>query len=260
MTSKNKPSLLDTFKSLPEPQKQILANIDSPLLLGLMTLLIVEENELRDYMSAEHIVAALEAAGVAVKRNQILRAFSRAGTRISRKIIDEEIHYKIMTQGRNEVLPLLGEGDLQVFCIEAGKPRTARKVLGDIFSVIKGEVRICDPYYGTRSLDTLDKINKNCKIRFLTGKTNENHRKLTGHISDFKRERPNFEIRLYPKSNEIHDRFILCSDYLLILGHGVKDIGNKESFIIKIDASYANDLIKNIENAFDTRWQISQVI
>jgi hypothetical protein len=260
ITKTRPPSLLDAFSSLEQPLKQKLASIKSPLTLGLATLVIAEDMKIRDYMSAEHIVAALEAAGVAVKKTKILRAFARAGGRVSRKIIDEEIHYKVMTQGRNEASPMLDTGALQIFYIDAGKPRTARKMLQEVFSKMRGEIRICDPYYGIRTLDVLEMIDKNCKVNFLTAQTNEKINKLSGPFGDFKREWPKVEMRRYTNQKELHDRYVLCSDYLLILGHGIKDIGNKESFVIRIDSSYASDLINNIKNSFDNKWKISQSV
>jgi hypothetical protein len=75
------------FESLDEDIKQAIADIESPLLLGLATLLISENQAQRQYLSAEHIVAALEAAGVSINRNQIVKAFSKAGNKINRKIV-----------------------------------------------------------------------------------------------------------------------------------------------------------------------------
>lgn len=252
-------SLLDEFAGLAEPFKQVLAKQSSPLLMGLMVLAIAKERKVRDYLSAEHIVAALEAAGVATTKEKIRKAFSRAGTKISRKIIDEEVNYKIMTQGLNVVTPLLGAGSIEIFFVEAGKPRTARILLGEIIADLRGDVIICDPFYGVKSLDTIMTINAQCKIRFLTIKTSENIVQLNNALSDLKRERNSFEIRIYPK-NDFHDRYILCGDYLLILGHGIKDIGNKESFVIKIDKTYAANLMETIKHGFEEKWQLSRII
>jgi hypothetical protein len=41
---------------------------------------------------------------------------------------------------------------------------------------------------------------------------------------------------------------------LLIVGHGLKDIGGKESFIICIRRDIAPDLLKETAKAFDARW------
>lgn len=252
------PSLLEVFENLEEPIKQLLADIRSPLILGLATLFLSESRAQRLYLSSEHIVAALEAAGVAVKRAQIANAFSRAGNKISRKMIEDETCYRLMTSGRREVVNLFElPGEISVSYIEGGKPRTARKLLADVLVSLSGEVRVCDPYYGLRTLDALEMIPPTCNVRFLTAQTTEKPIKLSGAIIDFKREHPNIELRLFPDPKTLHDRYVLSNDLLLILGHGIKDIGNKESFVVSISKDYAGDLLESLGKTFDERWATS---
>lgn len=75
-------SLLEAFASLDESSKDALAAEDSPLLLSLAALDIAATTVGVDRLSAEHIVACLEAAGVAVRRTSVSRALSRAGARV----------------------------------------------------------------------------------------------------------------------------------------------------------------------------------
>ena len=255
------PSLLDIFENLDEPTKQLLADVKSPLILGLATLSLAESKAHRSYMSTEHIVAALEAAGVAIKQTQIGNAFSRAGNRISRKVIDSETHYRIMTSGQREIKGLFeSPGEISVSYIEGGKPRTARKLLADMLSSLSGEIKVCDPYYGVRTLDALEMIPANCSVKFLTAQTTEKPIKLSGAISDFKKERTQTEIRIFPDPKSLHDRYILSSDLLLILGHGIKDIGNKESFVVSISSDYAGDLLESLKKTFNDRWATSTTL
>jgi len=260
-TTTQPPSLLNVFENLEESTKQLLADIKSPLILGLATLSLAENKAQRTYMSSEHIVAALEAAGVAVKRTQISNAFSRAGNKISRKVIDGETCYRIMTSGQREIKSLFeSQGEISVSYVEGGKPRTARKLLADMFSSLSGEIKVCDPYYGLRTLDALEMIPANCTVKFLTTQTTEKPIKLSSAIADFKKERPNTELRIFPDPKSLHDRYVLSSNALLILGHGIKDIGNKESFVVSISKDYASDLLKSLEKTFDERWAISTIL
>ena len=260
MNQNQQPSLLDVFELLEESTKQALADIQSPLLLGLAVLLISENQAQRPHLSAEHIVASLEAAGIALKREQITKAFSRAGNRISRKSVEGETFYRIMTSGRRQIEPYIQTGEITVSYIHEGKPRTARKILSELLNNLSGEIRICDPYYGVRSLDALEMIPATCKIRFLSSQTNENVGKLSNTIADFKKEHPNVEIRLFPNSKSTHDRYVISEEHLLILGHGIKDIGNRESFVINIDKEHAGDLIRELMQSFDEKWKISNPI
>jgi len=223
-------------------------------MLGLTTLTLAWDRTSTEYMSCEHIVAALEAAGVALRRSRLVAAMARAGDRVSRLVINQEIHYKVMTRGRREAEKLLNAGSLDLVYIEGGKPRTARKELKDLLVTLSGIVKVCDPYYGLRSLEALELFPVTCRVRFLTAQTNESVRRLTGPIRDFKQEHPNTELRVYPNSNELHDRYVLSRDRMLIVGHGLKDIGGRESFVISIGRSLGRDLLNQVSRQFDTRW------
>jgi hypothetical protein len=132
--------------------------------------------------------------------------------------------------------------------------------LKEIFNDLKGVVRICDPYYGIRTLDALDYIPKRCTIKFLSVNASGSARKLAGAIKDFKKERPNTEFRLAGKDAGLHDRYVVTSSSLIILGHGLKDIGGKESFLIALDKSLVPGLFKDSIKSFDRRWSNASIL
>lgn len=255
-------SLLETFQSLDQEMKDTLADLSSPLLLSFATLDIAHEKCGRERLSAEHITACLEAAGVAVPKNSISRALARARGRVSttRNTLDGEVLYRLMTKGKREISTRIGGGLLSVVRIEENKPRTAGIRLGEILSKLRGLVRISDPYYGVRTLDSLDHIPTTRKVRFLTGRSNETSRKLKGALRDFKRERPNVELRIAARPTDLHDRYVVTQEQLLILGHGLKDIGGKESFMIRLNRELVPDLIKETIAVFDSRWRSAKPI
>lgn len=253
-------SLLETFRTLEPSTKNVLADIDSPLHLSFAALSIAHDVAGHDRLSAEHIVACLEAAGVAIKKQSVSKALARAGVRVSaNRSLDDDTLYRLMTKGEREIASLLGGGELSVVRIDGSSPRTARQRLGEVLSGLKGTLRVCDPYYGMRTLDSLDYFSRSTSVRFLTSKTNESGRKLTGALRDFKKERPNIELRS-TSSRVVHDRYVLGDDVLLILGHGLKDIGGKESFMICLNASLVPDLIKEMIASFDDRWKAATKI
>jgi hypothetical protein len=248
-------SLLETFRSLDNSKKDVLADTDSPLLLSFAALSIARSICECERLSAEHIVACLEAAGVAVKKQSVSKALARASGRVSAvKGIDGEALYSLMTTGERQIAQLLGGGELSVIRIDGTTPRTARRRLGEVLSGLEGIVRVCDPYYGVRTLDSLDNFPESTSVRFLTARTNESERKLAGALRDFRKERPKIEFRI-ASSHDLHDRYVLAKDTLLILGHGLKDIGGKESFMICLGSALVSDLMKQISDAFDTRWK-----
>lgn len=248
-------SLLETFSSLEPGLKQSLADIGSPRLLAFAALDIAETHASVGSLSAEHIIASLEAAGVAVKKLSVIRALVGATGCTTSAIVDGEVYYRLMTKGKRQIEGMLGEGMLSVVRIEHDQPRTARLGLGEIFGKLSGTVRMCDPYYGVRTLDLLDSVPKQTHIRFLTSHSSESQRQLDGAMKDFKRERPNVEFRVVGKAAGLHDRYVITEARLMILGHGLKDIGGKESFIISLDKAHAPDLIAETIAAFDSKWQ-----
>lgn len=249
-------SLLSSFASLDTTTKDLLADIDSPRGLALATLSIAKTRFDIATLSAEHIVAGLEAAGVAVTRKSIGRSLSNSKGLITRTIEEDgEVFYRLMTRGEREAEKILGQGGLTILRIEGGLPRQARLRLGEIFQTMKGTVKICDPYYGVSTLDSLDLLPKTCTVQFLTQKTNDSARKISSAFRDFYKERPKTEFRIAPAASRLHDRYIITNDQLLILGHGIKDIGNKESFVVALNKELIPDLMNEINSFFDGAWK-----
>ena len=253
-------SLLDTFQSIDPNVKHALADISNSRLLALAALEIAESQAGIDRLSAEHIVACLEAAGVAAKKLSITRSLSGATGLVSSIREEGEVFYKIMTKGKREIESALSGGKLSVVRIEKGQPRTARLGLKDTFARLKGVVRICDPYYGVRTLDALDYIPKECVIKFLSVNASGGTRILSGAIKDFKKERPNAEFRLASNDVGLHDRYVVSNSGLILLGHGLKDIGGKESFLIALDISLVPDLVKTAIQSFDRKWSNASIL
>lgn len=253
-------SILEGFRNLDSDSKELLADIESPLKLSLKILQIAYDDFGLEYLTMEAILACLEATDISLKQIKITRALASAGNKINRKKIGELIKYKITIHGRRYIDDLTSNNKLSLFYVEANTPRTARKKLDELLKDVRGNIRVCDPYYGSRTFDTLELFPKSSSVYFLTAITSESSSKLLSIISDFKKERPKTEIRKVNNAKELHDRYILCDDSFMIIGHGIKDIGNKDSFVVKIDKSLAPDLWQQVKNNFDHRWKNAVVI
>jgi hypothetical protein len=255
-------SLLHSFASLDQTTKDLLADIDSPRLLAFAALHLARRRFGTNILSAEHIIACLESAGVAATRKSIGRSIASAKGFITRSISDDgEVFYKLMTRGEREAEKFLsGRERLAVLRIEAGQPRQARIKLGEMLFKLKGVVKICDPFYGISTLDSLDLLPKSSEVRFLTQKTTEPSRRIEGAIRDFCKERSKTELRKASTSSKLHDRYILADQQIIILGHGIKDIGNKESFVIVLNEDLVPDLINETNTSFDREWGMATKI
>jgi hypothetical protein len=249
-------SLLETFEQLDPHLKQSLSEIDSPLLLAFAALEIAETEAGVQRLTVEHMVACLEAAGIAIKHISISKALARAGNKVtsSKDKSSDEVSYKLMIRGRKEIEEIVRTASISVVRIEGGRPHTARQHLGELLAAFTGLVRIADPYFGMRTLETLDHLSTNTQVQFLTSKTNESMLKVQGAFRDFARERKNVDFRLLPPPHDMHDRYVIADNALLIVGHGLKDIGGKESFVIRLDRSVASDLLDDLTTSFDGKW------
>lgn len=144
-----------------------------------------------------------------------------------------------------------------VSMVEAGKPRTAHVEMDKVFESLTGVIRVCDPYYGTGSLLRLDLLTKYSDVRFLT-KTPDSGEKaiLPRAIAEFKKEHPQVQFR-YINSSDMHDRYLVTDTEIILLGHGLKDLGNKESFIVRLPSVLAQDVITSAIRAFDEKWYLA---
>jgi hypothetical protein len=101
----------------------------------------------------------------------------------------------------------------------------------------------------------------NC-IKFLTRQvgSGEKQATLTRAISDFKKEYgKDIELRI-TTSKELHDRYILSKTSFLIVGHGIKDLGSKESIIVFIEDRYGKEIRKTIMANFNVRWNAATLL
>lgn len=227
---------------------------------GLWVLLVAKKELDIPYLNADQIAHILtEIKEISTTKKNVVRSFTRAGSKINNREIREGVtFYKIMKEGEDHLSKISGQDNLSVVLIESGKPRTAKKRFEEIARKLSGDLFICDPYYGIKTLDVLEKINPRCGIRFLTSRTNEKIDKFNSALKDFRVERTNFEIKIYPKHNELHDRYIISTNSLIIIGHGLKDLGNKESFIVVLPSEIASDLKESLIEVFNRRWKLSK--
>jgi hypothetical protein len=191
---------------------------------------------------------------------------SCSGTKFTSRAIDRRIVQAVcgVCSGWGRVRPLLPQAALvegpTVVYVEAGKPYTAQRQLEELFLTITGEIRICDPYYGRKTLVRLDSL-KHCKpIKFLTQKPDaQETQTVSTALQLWKAEHGTIEFRR-DAGRDIHDRFLLSDSELILLGHGLKDVGNKESFIIRLGRDVAGDLMDTVRDAFDAKWQTATSI
>lgn len=159
--------------------------------------------------------------------------------------------FKLMEKGRKELYLASLESPSVVY-IEPGRPFSAKSILlREVLSKLKNRVWICDPYISKRLLHILHDLDKNVRIRIMTEHVHE-RTSFIGELSDFRKEHPDAEVRIAPPG-ELHDRYILSDTGMWLVGHSLKDLGLRKSFIVAL----GDDIRASMELAFNSRWNSS---
>ncbi|AIC14260.1 hypothetical protein [Nitrososphaera viennensis] len=254
-------SLIDEFKKIDVSSYPEITKLDCAQDAGLWVLWVyndmLDQNGYLNSAEISEILASLY--DVSFDEREITNAFNRADKKIHRKKIRGKIAYKIMAKGIEDLRRKFANGDLEAYHIEGDKPRTSHQTLKDIISKTKGTMKILDPYYGLKTLDMLEKLDHGTDIKFLTAQLgkNESAQKFSRELANFEKEHANILLGRYPRANELHDRYIITDDTLIILGHGIKDLGGRESFVLVFKGDKGRDLRNALNQKFTDRWQKS---
>jgi len=170
--------------------------------------------------------------------------------------------FEIMKPGKEYSLSRMGTGSVQLFHFEPDKRYSSKRVLSkNILNDLQGDLKIVDPYCNERTLDILKEVRQR-EVKVLTRVENLRSKggdRFLREVKDFKSESKNIEFRNYPHT-DIHDRYIISSDSLAILGHSIKDLGNKESFIVLLNRDSSKNIVEALNENFDRRWKLSKTI
>jgi len=228
---------------------------------ALWTLLIIKECTPIKKISSKCISYILsELEEIPLEDTSISRALARAGDKVKRYLGDDgTIFYEIMKEGR-EYLNNSANVSKNIYFFSGKEAWSdSNKVFPEIIKRLEGDLAIVDSYYGLGTLFNLSKFGDKRKIRFMTSRLggNENEEKFKKEFEKFKREFRNIEIRKYENFYQLHDRYILANNALVIIGHGIKDIGGKESFVIFLFQDEIKDIVSELKEVFEDRWKNS---
>ncbi|MDD5494224.1 MAG: hypothetical protein PHG36_06105 [Dehalococcoidia bacterium] len=255
--------LIKQFQGIDTSDLPDFYNFEKPLEMGLWILWAAKDKLNMKKLTAEEIALIIrDVREISITSLSISRALARAGTKIHSYHDAEKVYFEIMRPGKEHLRSFTKEGIVEVFYFESNMKYSSKKLLKDnIFSNLKGDLRILDPYCGVRTLDVLRGI-KNKTVKFLTNVDHQNKKAIEQflrELQDFKSENQNIEFRNYPYT-DIHDRYVLSPNHLVILGHSIKDLGSKESFAIVLANSANQNIVDAVSENFNSRWQKSKVL
>lgn len=258
----NNTGLLKKFTNVDTSNYPDFDNFSKPLGQGLWVLWVAKEELKIKRLSSDQIALIIvNVKETSIGTKSLVTSFNRAGKKIHRYKENNEIYYEIMKVGKEYLLSLVKTNKISTIYFEPDKRYTSKRLLlRTILNNLKGELRIVDPYCGMRTLDILSNI-KN-KVLFLTRLDNlrtKDKNSFLRDLKDFNPEHRNTEIRNY-QYNDIHDRYIISSKSLIILGHSIKDLGNKESFAIVLYKHTSRNIFEALIENFNRRWKKASTI
>lgn len=238
-----------------------LYNYERSLEMGLWILWVAKEKLHIKKLTAEQIASIIrDVKEISIDEKSINNAFNRAKGKIHTYYEDEKVYFEIMKPGKDYLFSLVKRGSIKLFYFEPEKRYSTKKILAEnILEELKGELKIVDPYCGDRTLDILKDI-KDQTVKFLTRLQNlneKNRNRLLRELQDFKSEYPNFEFRNY-LNRDIHDRYVISQNFLVILGHSLKDLGSKESSAIVLENQANKNIVEALTENFNRRWKRSE--
>jgi hypothetical protein len=234
-----------------------------PLEMGLWILWVSKDQLHIKRLTAEQIATIIRAIyEVRIDSKAIVNSFNRAGDKIYMHHENDGNYFEIMKSGKDHLNKQATGGHIEMIYFEPNNKYTSKRILSKtILNSLSGELNIVDPYCGTRTLDILTDI-KNRQIRLLTKVENLKEidkNKFLRDLKDFNSDNPKIEFRNYPHS-DLHDRYIISSDFLTLLGHSIKDLGSKESFAIILNKNMNKNIFDALFENFNRRWKISSAL
>lgn len=235
----------------------------NPLKRSLWILWVTKDKLKIKKLTAEQIASIIRnVKEISIDAKSITKSFNKAGDKIYTYKESEEVYFEIMKPGKDHLISHIKEGSIEVFYFESDKRYTSKRILSkNILHNLKGELRIIDPYCGERTLDILSNV-KNRVVKFLTRVENlreKDKNRFLRELKDFKSEHSKIEFKNYPHK-DIHDRYIISSELLVILGHSIKDLGAKESFAIILDKDTNKNIVEALIENFNRRWKQSSIL
>jgi len=263
MIKMDKPNLIRKFSELNTSDFPDFYAFKTPLERGLWVLWVMKEKLGIKKMDAEQIASVIrDVKEISIHAKSIIYAFNRAGDKVHTYHEGDCTLFEIMKTGKEYLLSQMREGAVQLFYFEPDKRFSSKRILSkNILDDLQGDLKIVDPYCNERTLDILKEVRYR-EVKVLTRVENlrqKDRDRFLREVKDFKSENKNIEFRSYP-NKDIHDRYIISSDSLAILGHSIKDLGSKESLVILLSKDTSRNIVEALNENFDRRWKQSKII
>jgi hypothetical protein len=147
--------------------------------------------------------------------------------------------FRIMRRGEDEISQVAARALL----IDPSRALTSLRVVEEVLRSLKGEIRICDTYVDSKTLDFLAEMKGASTVQLLTENVHDSGR-LRRDLAAFQKEHAvPIEIRV-SIPGRLHDRYVLHSDGMLLVGASLKDLGKKQSMIVALSPTFGLEVAR----------------
>ncbi len=179
------------------------------------------------------------------QRVQVLLEQERKQGAVTRQRKDGKRKYMIMRPGEQKLSASL----VAPLFIDPERAFSTTRRLADIFGELRGDLRFCDAYVASRTLDFLAECKGAASIQLLTVNV-QGTAAFKADLIAFNREHHGkLQVRMIGQGH-LHDRYLVHDDGVLLMGASVKDVGKKQSFVVAAGKGIADA----VTPAFDKLW------
>lgn len=184
-------------------------------------------------------------ADINIPRQRVSAILEGERGTVARRRISKKRHFKIMKSGEDELNSSAPTSTL----IDPENALSEIRRVEELLSRLNGGLKICDPYIENKTLDFLAECKSANAIKLLTVNILKPS-KFRRDLAAFRKEHGEWlEVRLATQTN-LHDRYIIHNDGLLLLGTSLNGFAKKQSFLVAL----GSDLRSATEAAFDRYW------
>lgn len=168
---------------------------------------------------------------------------------VDRKKKDGRWHFGLLRAGEERV----SAPPSAIMFVDPAKAVQAVIGLQSLLSQCQGVVRLCDPYFDLATLQHLDACSAASEIRVLTRNVKDGGALRALHAA-FGTQGRIVNVRV-AAANVLHDRYLIDSSGMRILGTSLNGFGKKQGFVISAGADMRTAMVA----VFDGHWAAATV-
>ena len=191
-------------------------------------ILCILYNSSGEHLKPKNIVSILINEYKISTRENAVRNALRTNCKLLKKsfVHKHKDGYEIMEKGKSNLKNT-------IFVLNPDEESKNTTTAKDVFGLLVGNIKICDPFFDNSAVDFLSKHIKPEKvtsIEIITLNKKADHDKLKLLETNKCKS-----IKQHKSKNQQHDRFILSNNKAFTIGCSLNGFGKKESYIIQID-------------------------